>query len=75
MIDILGDDMLDLDMENKQKRLTARNAAIEALEGVIDGFVSEDEYNHLVAEYKDVLEEIAASERNHLAIGVDDNAE
>lgn len=72
MIDVLGDDMFALEYENKQKRLEARNNAITALYGFISGDVDLDDYNHIVAEYADTLEEIAASERNHLLIGVED---
>lgn len=76
MLDVIQEiEMLDLETENKQRRLVARNAAISALEGVIEGSVSEEEYNHLVAEYRDVIEDIVASKRNHLAIGVGGEAD
>lgn len=59
-------DMLSMIMEHKDKRTSARNNAIAALEGFIDGDVSEDDYNMAVAEYADALVDIHAKEAAHL---------
>jgi len=72
MLDVMSEakekvDMLSMITEHKNKRITARTKAIEALEGFIDGDVDQDEYDMAVAEYADTLVDIHTTEANHLA--------
>lgn len=74
MIDVLGDvNMMAMETEHYHKRLSARNKAIQALEGVIGGTVTEEEYNKTVEEYSDVIESIKAIEAEHLAYKGEEN--
>lgn len=70
MIDVMQDeekDMLSMETENRTKRRMYRNLAIQALDGFMQGTVSQEDYDYAVAEYSDILKEIHATEQAHLA--------